>query len=820
MPQIPAHPASCCIKGGKGAEIMNRNEPMYYSVVQGLCEKRHFHTEMEVMYVVLGSVKVRIMDAEYELEKNDVLLVNSGVEHSVDSSGDAVLCTVVYTERLFDELFGDQEEIFFLCNSADRTGVDEPGGMGHSYEKIRGIFQEILLAYIRPEGENKCEERSLLYKLLACLTEKYRLSEESGQSGADAGENERLQQILRYVNQNFTGSISLAELAAKMYTSSSTLSRFFKKQTGIYFADYVSQVRMRYAMQGLMYSDDSITKIAVDSGFSNLSVFNRLFREMYGMPPTEYRKKHRPEQFRREELRGELVEKLREELAEPEKEERIMHVKVDALESHPYQKVWNRVVNVGSANTLLMANTQYHVVYLAENLGFQYVRIWNIFSKQMMVTDGVHVGNYSYAQIDIVFDFLDQHGLIPFIDFGIRPWTAVKDADDFVFFGEECIAFQSREAWEAMVSDFIRHIVKRYGEEKAQKWIFEMAYDVRHNAQCYQAEDYSFFDTYQFLYRTVKDQIPKAEVGGPMAIPHFSDGLIRDFLKRCREQQCFPDFLSILLFPYITEEKDGEISYHRTADPSFEVAELRRIRSLMKEMDAETKLYVSEWNNTLSSRNYLNDSCFRASYFVRKLTEMWGLADMTAVWMASDWVSNYFDVGGVANGGNGLLTKDTICKPAYYALQFMNTLGECLVAKGENYLITRKEQKDYYILCFNYRPLKGDYYLDDRRMDDPRGIRRIYEGEEPVEIEIDLQSMRADRYVVRCRTVSPRDGSLLWEWKKFDFDNSLTSQEVRYIRQICFPRIHMKKQDTENGVLKIREKIGVHELVLIHIYEE
>ena len=208
------------------------------------------------------------------------------------------------------------------------------------------------------------------------------------------------------------------------------------------------------------------------------------------------------------------------------------------------------------------------------------------------------------------------------------------------------------------------------------------------------------------------------------------------------------------------------------------------------------------------------------AYYTDRIVRLWGKADMIIIWMASDWVSNYYDVKGVTNGGNGLLTKDTICKPAYYAIQFLNTLGGELLKKGDHYLITRKEANNYYILLFNYTALGGDYLIYEKGMEDPGQISMIYEGQSPMEIRISLKPMRADRYVIKRRTINPKEGSLLWEWRKFEFNNTLTSQEVKYIRQICFPRISLKKQETENGILEIQEKVGLHEIVLIHIYEE
>ena len=124
----------------------------------------------------------------------------------------------------------------------------------------------------------------------------------------EGDEDARYRKVLGYVNRNFQTSISLSDLAAQMYLSSSALSRFFKKKSGMYFVDYVNHVRVRYASQELIYSEKNITKIAVDSGFSNLSVFNRAFRDITGLTPMDYRKQ-KQELYRR---KGEETERIAE----------------------------------------------------------------------------------------------------------------------------------------------------------------------------------------------------------------------------------------------------------------------------------------------------------------------------------------------------------------------------------------------------------------------------------------------------------------------------------------------------------------------------
>lgn len=65
--------------------------------------------------------------------------------------------------------------------------------------------------------------------------------------------------------------------------------RFFRAGTGRTFQRYVSEVRVARACVGLLNSDRGVSEIALEAGFSNLSNFNRRFREVTGYPPRIYR---------------------------------------------------------------------------------------------------------------------------------------------------------------------------------------------------------------------------------------------------------------------------------------------------------------------------------------------------------------------------------------------------------------------------------------------------------------------------------------------------------------------------------------------------
>ena len=110
--------------------------------------------------------------------------------------------------------------------------------------------------------------------------------------GATAGtsqSNDILREIISYVNEHYTEKLSLEEVATHVGFSREYFCRFFKQHMGITFLRYLNEVRISHAGRLLMNTDMSVSKVMNESGFTNQTIFNRLFKEIYGMTPRQAR---------------------------------------------------------------------------------------------------------------------------------------------------------------------------------------------------------------------------------------------------------------------------------------------------------------------------------------------------------------------------------------------------------------------------------------------------------------------------------------------------------------------------------------------------
>lgn len=99
-----------------------------------------------------------------------------------------------------------------------------------------------------------------------------------------------LHSALQYIALNYSRELAQEEVADHLGMTESQFSRFFKKNTGNTYSDYLTALRLNRACQLLADRNLSITDICFRAGYSNISNFNRRFREHYNMTPSDYRR--------------------------------------------------------------------------------------------------------------------------------------------------------------------------------------------------------------------------------------------------------------------------------------------------------------------------------------------------------------------------------------------------------------------------------------------------------------------------------------------------------------------------------------------------
>ena len=92
-----------------------------------------------------------------------------------------------------------------------------------------------------------------------------------------------------YIALNYSGKVSLKEIAQELYLSPNYLSELFKRHTGKNISEYITQFRLERARRYLQQPEYKIGDVAELVGFSDQRYFSSMFKRQYGMTPNEYR---------------------------------------------------------------------------------------------------------------------------------------------------------------------------------------------------------------------------------------------------------------------------------------------------------------------------------------------------------------------------------------------------------------------------------------------------------------------------------------------------------------------------------------------------
>lgn len=100
------------------------------------------------------------------------------------------------------------------------------------------------------------------------------------------------ERAVTYLESHYTDKFSLDEIAGALFVNKNYLARVFKETTGSTLLQYHNRLRCQRAQELLMDPGYSMSVIAFKSGFASASHFSRIFRNVTGLTPSEYRKQH------------------------------------------------------------------------------------------------------------------------------------------------------------------------------------------------------------------------------------------------------------------------------------------------------------------------------------------------------------------------------------------------------------------------------------------------------------------------------------------------------------------------------------------------
>jgi AraC-like DNA-binding protein len=252
----------------------------------------HYHPELELTLIIKGRGTRFVGDHIEKFHEGDVVLIGENLPHLWKSDDE------YYTTR--KHLRSESISIHFRYDFLGTTFLDAPElqriksmlkRAGNGIKLIGKIRDSIALQMLAMEKQTHTQRLFSFLTILDGMSTTKGITQLSSEGILQAydSHDERIKKVHQYIVSNFKETITLDKIAKIANLSPTSFCRFFKQRTGKAFSVFIAEVRIRYACQLLQTRSMRISEICYESGYSNLSNFNKQFKTVMRTTPLEYR---------------------------------------------------------------------------------------------------------------------------------------------------------------------------------------------------------------------------------------------------------------------------------------------------------------------------------------------------------------------------------------------------------------------------------------------------------------------------------------------------------------------------------------------------
>lgn len=246
----------------------------------------NWHQELEIMLILKGSVELNCAGVNYNLEEDDLMLIDSNVGHASLARTEGSIAMVIHLDPEYLQEYYAPAKAFHFSGCTDQNTRNSPQA-----REIRRLMAALITRMDTSDPLEKLRFEQGLNRLLILL---FQLFPPRRMAQSEAGKTEKqkdmMERIVSYVEENYRERITLKDLGALCGYNATYLSTFFKNHTGINFYDYLMRIRLREATLELCSTNKTILEVAGSNGFADVKSFNQNFRKTFGKSPGEYRR--------------------------------------------------------------------------------------------------------------------------------------------------------------------------------------------------------------------------------------------------------------------------------------------------------------------------------------------------------------------------------------------------------------------------------------------------------------------------------------------------------------------------------------------------
>ena len=273
---------------------LRSGESFYIGVFQDNLEKStwHYHNNYELSFILEGAGKRIVGDSIEDFHPGDLVFIGRNLPHTWIANKEPRAWTNRTLEMVFLQFSPDlvsSRTLDLPEFSHAKTAIELSERGLHIIDGTLNEASKLMLKlpYLAPFDRMLHFWR--LMDIIGKSKSNKKLASEEYMKSRFLPMNKRILEIHNFLMKNYREGVNLDQLADVANMAPGSLCRYFKGKTGMTVFEYLLRIRVDFACKLLMDPDLSVTRICFDSGFNNLSHFNKQFRKFAGTTPTLYR---------------------------------------------------------------------------------------------------------------------------------------------------------------------------------------------------------------------------------------------------------------------------------------------------------------------------------------------------------------------------------------------------------------------------------------------------------------------------------------------------------------------------------------------------
>ncbi|MFT8347541.1 helix-turn-helix domain-containing protein [Clostridium saccharoperbutylacetonicum] len=719
---------------------------------------------IDIVYCLGGNTTIKIDGVEYTSNSDDVVVINSMKNYEICDVRQAlyVILTVDYYE--LKKLINDTNK-FFVCNSIIEDN--------ENYIELKNIIKKILNCHFDDD-----EYRDIYYLRYSSDLIIYLLNNFSNTSISFSDDDRRMNEIIDYIESNYRYSIKLEDVANSLYLSPQYFAKYFKEKTGTTFLKYLNNVRLNHSINDLNNTKSTITKVALDNGFPNITSFTKVFYEKYGINPTKYRKKLEDIDVDNKKQIDDY--EIKKSLSNFNNEKKVVGDKklnIDLNNLLECNRYWAKVVNFGLTKDLLNEKICNQLKLLKEELKFENARVI------------INFEDTEFYELQNALDFL--------MDLKIGIWL-VLDLNSY--YDKEIVS---------LFKSVLIFLANRYGTQ-VQNMTFELLYNGRN------------YYEYALIYKRIEKILADYNVAKKLMGPGLfldKDGLnLKEYLSIMHKNNIEPQYLTLSIAPYMLSKIGDKEVNNKPADTNYILNQYKLVTEIMSNMKLNLKIYFTQWEEFQGKNNILNDSCYRGANIVKNIIECFNKVEGLSLITPLDLLSR-ISGNGIVEGLTGIICGKGMKKPAYYAYNFFNKTDKYYVTSDDNCFVSASGNRSIQIISHNCKKLNYKYYTKNSEELSLDNMNELYDDEEKLNITFKINNIPNSNYLIKIRTINQNIGSIQDEWKRMGYKDTsnVGPEEIKYLNSFSIPQIRSEVVRVNENKLVYKCKLEPNEIKHIHI---